>query len=188
MKRSPRRRTKQDHIVSSAATLDHELYRIRRQEQYLSFVVLREALDSAVVRLFQRREEMTPADCDAINGIFQEVQQAAQHALAALEAPDLECGARPYPLLLRLWSFHRMLVEAQVLVRGVRGLCARDRLSFDLTGMYPQLRASFRAIVRYYREILGGLAVEVVPTPPLSVQTDIYPLLSQQTKQYAATA
>ncbi len=178
---SSRRHSKQVSLPASQRTLDHELYRVRRQEQYLRFTRLWQRLSYAVAVLSQFADAVTPEQCDELLTIFQQTQQAVQGVLSAFEEPDLAYGARPYSMLLRLWPFHRLTVEAQVAVRGVRGLCERGRLLSDWTGSYWQLRDVLRSIVRNYREVLGALAVEVV-------HPDALTSFSQPCSQYAMMA
>jgi len=80
-----------------------------------------------------------------------------------------------------LWALHRELVEAQVLVKNVWGLCENGRLATDFTGAFWHLRQYLTQVSDDRRELLARLRVEGVPSVQGTVQTD-------PSSQAAATA
>ena len=154
---------------SSTVPLDVELYRIRHQEHAIHFVALQQPLERAVTILRQDVHNVTPLQCDEVDDVCHEVLRVIQASIIAFESPDMHFGMRPYPLLLRLWSFHRTLVEALVLVESVRMLCEMRRLSNDWTGAYWHLRQYVKDIIRSRQGILALFGVEVAH---VSVGTD----------------
>lgn len=164
-----RRRARQEQTADAQMTLDQERARLCRQEQYLVLQGLLSSLTDGIGLLSPGAEGMTIARCDRLTEILHEVTGTIQGAIASFEAADLGCGARPYPILLQLWTWHRLVMEAQVLACGVRGLCKTGRVLSDWSGCYWQLRETLQVIIQRYQALLRSLAVEVVP---LSVQTD----------------
>jgi hypothetical protein len=132
--------------------------------------------------------KVMPDHCDELRTVFQAVQRVVQGSLDTLELPDMGLGERPYSLLLTLWSFHRVLVEALVLIESVRGQCACGRLAQDLTGSYWHLRDYFCVVLRKRRDMLMLLCVEAVLSPQVSVQTDSPSVYSYRFTTVAATA
>ncbi len=173
--------TKRGGIGVSTEKLEHEVSCIRQQEQSMAFAALQQPLEDAALLLSHTVDEVTTDDCDEVGTVFQEVQHVVQGAIATFEERDLAPGVRPYPLLLKLWSLHRELVEAQVLVGNVRGLCESGRLATDFTGSYGHLRQYLKKVIRGRRELLALLGVEAVPSAQGSVRTET-------SGQHAATA
>src|SRR5712691_13527806 len=132
--------TRRSEPAVFAAPPEREGYHIRQQEQDIAFAALQQPLEDAVWLLSQAVDAVTADNCHEVGTILQEVQQVVQGAIGAFEGRDQALGVRPYPLLLKLWSLHRELVEAQVLVGNVRGLCQSGRLATDFTGAFWHLR------------------------------------------------
>lgn len=157
--------------ILSVDTLEDELYRVRRQEQYITFVGLYAPLEDAVAILRQEAQEITSEHCTILACALHEVQQVVQGSIAVLELPDMALGSRPYPTLLRLYALHRTIGEAQVLVRNAHGLCLVGRLGQDFTGVYEHLKSYLSTIIRSRRDVLALLGVEAVQE--MLIQTHI---------------
>src|SRR5712692_11260630 len=117
------RRMKRGGAGCFIETLEHEVSRVRQQEQSIAFAALQPLLEDAALLLSQTVNELTTDDCNEVGMVFQAVQQVVQGAITTFEERDQAPGMYPYLLLLKLWSLHRELVEAQVLVKNVWGLC-----------------------------------------------------------------
>lgn len=155
-----------ERIAAGDTTLEEELYRLRQHEQYLTLAGFQSGLHHGARILRGSVHDLEADHCDVLEALFQDVQRGVGRSILAFEAPDLALLTRPYALLLKLWLLHRELVEVQVLVRGVRGLCGRGRLATDPTGSYWHLRHALASIMRGHRALLVLLGVEV------SVRTD----------------
>ena len=143
-------------------TLEYELYRVRQQALYIAFVGLQHPLEEAVRVLRQAVQEVTAKQCDLLSDSFHEVQRVVQQAITELESPDMTLGVRPYPLLLRLYAFHRTLFECNVLVENARGLCEAGRLGRDLTDVHGHLKQYLGMVIRCRREVLTQLGVQSI--------------------------
>lgn len=169
------RSSRRNAMVSNGSeTLETELYRVRRQEQFLAFAALQEQFAYAVAVLSQNVHDVVPEQCDDLDEVLLQVLSVVQSSLVALESPDMVLGTRPYSLLLKLWSFHRMLIETRVQVGGVCGQCRCGRLAVNFTGSYWHLKNSFRAILRNHRELMSLFEVVVVELPQVYVQTNTW--------------
>ena len=157
-----RRRTR---TIVPVETLEYELYRVRLHAQYIAFLGVQQPLEQAVGVLRQPAQEVTPMQCDLLDDIIHEVQCVVQRAITELESPDMALGVRPYPVLLRLYAFHRTLVESHVLVENARGLCEVGRLGRDHTDVYEHLKQYMSIVIRCRREVLTQLGVQSIQEP-----------------------
>lgn len=142
--------------------LEQELARTFQHEQYLALTPLSEPIARAIVALRHEVYDINTEHCQTIVAAFQELQLAVQTSIAVLSGPYLSAEMRPYHLIMRLSAFHRILVEAQVLVESVRGQCAYGRLANDPTGAYWHLRMYVRDVVGNYRNLLALLDQEQI--------------------------
>ena len=160
-------------------TLENELYRVRLQAQYIAFVGLQQPLEEAVRVLGQPAQEVTAKQCDRLSDVFHEVQRVVQCCIAELESPDMALGVRPYSILLRLYAFHRTLVESHVLVENARGLCEVGLFGRDHTDVYGHLKQYLGMVIRCRRDVLVQLGVQSVQELT-SIEED-----NTRTRQYA---
>ena len=159
-------------------TLENELYRVRLQAQYIAFIGVQQPLEEAIGVLRQPAQEVTPMHCNLLGDIIHEVQRVVQQAINELESPDMTLGGRPYSILLRLYAFHRTLVESHVLVENARGLCEVGLFGRDYTDVYGHLKQYLGLVIQCRREVLAQLGVQSIREP--SSKED-----STRTLQYA---
>ena len=159
-------------VSPGTKTLEAEVSRIRRREQSDAFVGLSVFLDYAVAVLWQQPEEVTVENCEDLGAVFEEVLTVVQGCLAVIESPDMAGAIRPYRLLLKLWTFHRTLIEAFVALEDVQGLSVSGRLATDATGSYAALRQYLCFVIHSRADIVIMLSAMEPAPPSVSVQTD----------------
>jgi hypothetical protein len=143
-----------DHLT---LPLEQELSRAFCQEHYLVLTTLDEPLAQAIQAMRSEVYDITSKHCDTIVAAFHTLQQAVHTCISVFDGPDLSAVVRPYQLIVKLSALYRVLAEAQVLVRSVRGQCLCGCLATDPTGAYWHLRQYLRTVVADYRSLLDLL-------------------------------
>lgn len=141
--------------------MEQERSRQLRYEHSLALWALREPIGRAIRTLQCEAYEITDEHCDTIVVAFHALQVAVRNCISILNGPDLTAEMRPYPVIMKLSSQHRILIDAQVLVENVRGQCRCGRLVTDPSGSYWHLRTYMFDVLREYQSLLGLLKQEV---------------------------
>jgi hypothetical protein len=148
--------------------IEQERSRNVHQEQYLALSAFRQPIASTI-QAMRSVYAITDGYCDTLAATFQELLLAVKNCISVLNGPDLAVEMRPYPLVMKLSALHRILIDAQVMTRNVRGQCSQyGRLANDPTGSYWNLRTYVCTVARDYHSLLSLLKQEhsAVSQPP----------------------
>jgi hypothetical protein len=162
------RKRQADQANQLTIPIEPERSRNVHQEQYLALCAFHQPIAEAI-QTMRSVYAITDAHCDTLVITFQELLLVVKNCISVLNGPDLVPEMRPYALIMKLTAFHRILIDAQVIARNVRGQCSQSgRLVNDPTSAYWHLRTYLRDVVRDYDRLLSLLKQEqcAVSQPP----------------------
>ncbi len=131
-------------------SLEQELLRLRIDQHALVLAASLHAVERA--RTEVRLSTLQPAQCDHMADALSALHVAVQRAIDDLDA--LGAAYRPFALLLKLRSLHRVLTEASVSLSGMRHLCEMGRLEHERSGCYWRWKQEYADMRRVCGEIV----------------------------------